>query len=274
MIVYYILIDNINMKTLKEVLENGCLDVQARALYNEKRFMKHFGDYWWMIEEDFKQEPFKDYITEMLQSHDADKLIKFLQERVFTKIDKNIKVYKETPGKLTNIVIEFSNFVIGDCIEHNKDFKQLLFYFNYYITLREKLIIKLEPKITDKADDFIYNKCCGMVYHITEKEKLESILKRGLRPKEGQNYRYFPEKIFLFATENFKYPKKRDEDLKKFAQSIQHTGSKYVVLLIRFPWNLHREIYCDKSLDGNYAYYTFDDIPPQLIKVYKDVDKL
>ena len=262
------------MKTLKEVLESHNLDLKCKASYNEERFMKHFGDYWWMIEEHFKQDPFKDYITEMLQSHDADKLIKMLQERVFNKIDKNIKVYKENPGKLTNIIIEFSNFVIGDCIEHNKDFKQLLFYFNYYITRRQKLMIQIEPKMTDKIDDFVFRDCCGIVYHITKKKYLEKILVRGLRPMGDDDYRYFPKKIFLFATENFKYPKKRDEELKELANSIQHTGSEYVVLQIKFPYGHNRDIYADKGMDCKGACYTFDDIPPQLIKVYKDVDKL
>ena len=91
---------------------------------------------------------------------------------------------------------------------------------------------------------------------------------------EGNDYRYFPEKIFLFATEDFKDPKKRDEELKELAKSISHNTSEYVVLQIKFPKGSHREIYIDKSLAGGYACYTFDDIPPQIITFYKDVDKL
>lgn len=261
------------MKTLKEVLESHNLDLKCKALYNEERFMKHFGDYWWMIEEDFKQDPFKDYITEMLQSHDADKFMNMLQWQVFQKLDRRIRAYKLVDGNVTNVNIEVPNYVVGNYIIRDKDFQQLLFYFNYYVTRRDELTISLEPMKTDKINHFVFSNCCGIVYHITKRDNLKKILKQGLRPMADNDYRYFPKKIFLFATENFKFPKKRDEELKSMATAMDHTGSEYVVLQIKFT-NSNINIYADKSKDYPGICYTFDDISPQIIKVYKDVDKL
>jgi len=257
------------MESLKDLFKKS-LDLRAKYSYYKEKYKDFFGDYYELIEDKFEEDPFKDYILEMLQSHDSDKLIELLQKRIFSKIDKNIKAEKNIEGNVTNIIINTPNNIIVDLIKANKEFKKLLFYFNYYITSIEDKKIYIEPKFSDKIDYFVRHDCHDRVYHITKKDKLDDILRRGLRCKKGSDYREFPEKIFLFATEKFIYPKERDKELKEFAKSIDHYGEDFVVLAINLSNQQGINIYKDAGMDCKGACYIFDDIHPDGIKVYKN----
>lgn len=262
------------MQSLENHLRFRTLDSKARYLQQKNRYRDFFGNYYDLIEEKFNEEPFnKDYILEMFQSHDAQLLIDYLSNRVLSKIDKKITISKETSGVNTNIFIKTPSNLIADVVCLNKEFNQLLFYFNYYITLRENSIIHLEPKFTDKVNNFIFYDCCGVVYHITKKVYLENILRKGIRCMKS-SYREFPEKIFLYATKNFKHPKEADKELKEFAKSIDHYGEDFIVLKINLNSQSNINIYKDAGVDCEGACYTFDNIHPQFIKVYRNTIEL
>ena len=62
---------------------------------------------------------------------------------------------------------------------------------------------RIEPIQSENKDDFVFNKCKGIVYHLCEKDKLKSIMKSGLRMKGKNNlYRMIENKVFFVAEDN------------------------------------------------------------------------
>lgn len=242
----------------------------------EEQLKTYFGEFYPEIEEEYKQYPMFDYIDEMLQSHDADKLIARLQKEILPKYNiDNDSIFKETKGELTNFNIKTDSEEVANKLIEDKDFLVYLKYYNYYITNIDGTLVQIEPKYTDKINDYVFKKCCGQAYHITAKDNVDRILLRGLECRGENKYRKFQPKVFLYASENYKDKKKLDFELLRVANKIKRFGKDWIVLKINFRRNSNGiNIYRDASMTIDGTCYTFENIPPSLISVYKPTTDL
>lgn len=115
---------------------------------------------------------------------------------------------------------------------------------------QDRISIMIEPNFDSKVD---FNG--EYLYHSTEKQYLEKILKIGLAPKSKNTRSFYPERIYL--SPNVEYLKAIKGQL-----SIDKVGD-YVDLKIKnFP---ELDLYKDVRFKG--GFYTYDNIHPKYIEV-------
>ena len=234
-------------------------------------------------------------INETLKSHPHIKLIDKINKTFKDKIE-NIYCISNKDADALPIVIQIksnnafvSRFQTGSNKLAKTHSSELLYdiieFFNYYISTIEKseevdgYDIFLEPEYTKDISKEI-KKNGGHIYHITSIDNLDIIKRTGLRPRVGKTrklsetdgYRYFVERIFFIGDNESK--EKTIENIKSVIADKQFTLGKYVILDIDILQH-NIGLWEDGASEGKYNVYTYEAIPPYLIKRYvKDVNDL
>lgn len=176
------------------------------------------------------------YIIENLKTYNVGKVIDKIKEYVD---NKDIVFEYDNIDKKENFNIIINKNVYNKYIDK---IKNIISFYNYYITTEDKSYFKIklyiEPLYSESADDFVYNKCHGILYHFVipqikfsykngqssftasdTSDTADSIEKSGLRIKSSK-YRYFPEKIFCFCDKETNLLKVNNNLLKDFLLCI------------------------------------------------------
>ena len=223
------------------------------------------------------------HINEMLKSHSGEalarKIIDILNCQAFNSGIHNIDnfviaiyVNNESPIITKSIT---KDFILGDCKESEQIYK-LLDYYGYYITSVDKKLnnlfeIVLEPKYTQE-----YNSKNGIYYHVTTKDKLPNILKRGLRPHVGKTriqggYRYFTDRLFLIPDSDNAY-----NDIKRIINDKGYTNNFVILKINGDLYSGHKNLLAtfidDYSFNKNDV-YTYEYIPKEAITII-DINEL
>ena len=181
----------------------------------------------------------------LIKSYDTNKLINKIENK-YKNI--NINLYpsksKESLFKIEfNDKNDYENF-----LEDIYNQKQLDF-FGYYITekIDKNLLIFIEPNFGTKCTKFVYEKCNGLIFHVTSKEKYDKFIKdSGLKPFEGDHYRKFTERIF-FITGETKYEIIENIEFIQDQLNIQNP----IILMINLKTNHYNvDFYYDPSEDN------------------------
>ena len=160
------------------------------------------------------------------------------------------------------------DFTLSDTIESDNIYK-LLKQFNYHITKIDKFkddyLIVFEPRYSEDMTEYLRKKT-DIFYHITHRDNLEKIFKRGLTPKVGKTriqggYRYFPEKVFLLADSEY-----RESNIKEIIQNKQLSDEDYVILKIDLKGH-NIGLYKDDFYNDEEFVYTYEAIPPELLTI-------
>ena len=160
------------------------------------------------------------------------------------------------------------DFTLSDTIESNNVYK-LLKQFNYHITKIDKFkddyLIVIEPKYSEDMTEYLRKKT-DIFYHITHRDNLKKIFKRGITPKVGKTriqggYRYFPEKVFLLADSEY-----RESNIKEIIQNKQLSDEDYVILKINLK-DHNIGLYKDDFYNDEEFVYTYEAIPPELLTI-------
>lgn len=124
--------------------------------------------------------------------------------------------------------------------------------------------IYIEPVYPVNYNNYVNYDCHGIVYHITTKDNVNSILKSGLRmrnPEYNNSYRNFPGRIYLCAS-----PKFDDfEMLKSVADKVIEGGwknSAIIKITVRYA---KINFYKDEIMNDDYCFFTYHNIPPEWI---------
>lgn len=175
------------------------------------------------------------YIIENLKTYSIDKVINKIKEY----IKAGINFEYNNIGKKENFNIIISKKIYN---KYKDKINNILSFYNYYITTTDtsyfNVKLYVEPLYSESADDFVYNKCNGILYHFVmptikfsykngestfnaadTSETADSIEKSGLRIKSSK-YRYFPEKIFCFCDKETNLLKVNSNLLKDFLLCI------------------------------------------------------
>ena len=160
------------------------------------------------------------------------------------------------------------DFTLSDTIESDNVYK-LLKQFNYHITKIDKFkddyLIVIEPRYSEDMTEYLRKKT-DIFYHITHRDNLKKIFKRGLTPKVGKTriqggYRYFPEKVFLLADSEY-----RESNIKEIIQNKQLSDKDYVILKINLKGH-NIGLYKDDFYNDEEFVYTYEAIPPELLTI-------
>lgn len=132
-------------------------------------------------------------------------------------------------------------------------------------------MVQIEPKYPYKL---FKNDLPEKAYHITRNEHLQTILNKGLTPKESKTFFKHPgNRIYLFVTKNLQDVLKLKELLRKtFSAREQNAGLSVLEI------DLWSEVYyLDPNLEpkdisnNSLGIFTLRNIPPQLIKLLPDL---
>lgn len=226
-----------------------------------------------------------DWIVENLQSHNYKIVVKRLQKllnRYVINIDTSKLSEKFTDARIVRIEIDkecniFNNnspetFELNNSKLAN-DINDILKFHNYYITLiyfyENSNVIILEPIQT--ADATVEVKKHKYVYHITNKDNITNIVKKGLRPRvkkseDDDRYRYYTERIFLIShSDSIK------NDISRVIDDLQ-LWHNYAILKIDIS-KLNITYWWDDASSGN-TVYTVESIPPKFITVLNNINEL
>lgn len=199
-----------------------------------------------------KEGTFPDYVLENLNTHDVDLLIKKLKSTY-----PDIKIDKAEQG----VRLKKGGIIVYNHYEED-EFYDLIEFYGYDVTLSDSRKAYVNPVKADRADELVYKKNHGQLYHFTTTDKVESILKNGLRIKEG-TYRYFPHRIYLYTTiKNIM----EVEDIEKFMKEV--TGEDNIENIAILKVNLHNHkipMYHDEIMKEG-AVYCYNNIPSSFIK--------
>lgn len=131
------------------------------------------------------------------------------------------------------------------------------------------IIENLQSTQTENATYFVKKQ--RYVYHITHKDNVQNILKKGLRPKVKKNndeyrYRYYTERVFLIIdSENIK------SDITQVINDL-NLWIDYAILKIDIS-KLNITYWWDDASRGNNV-YTVEYIHPKFIEVIDDIDNI
>lgn len=161
-----------------------------------------------------------------------------------------------------------------------QDLVHLMNFFNYYFSSVRRYKddtweILIEPKYSKKATDEVYNKYHGILYHVTHKENVERILKRGLQLKGDKNlYRYIEPRINFILGEG-------DDLIDRVNKIIQQKGyNKDETAILKIDLNTgdknqhNKSSYCidfykDLFYKEGWAVYTYGLIHPRFISMVR-----
>jgi len=226
-----------------------------------------------------------EFIDENLQTHDSKKLqAKLLKE--YSDIISNFIIAKDSKDKQSFFIKYYSNkYKEYKKLKDDKKFNNILSFFNYYITgfydvyndeteKIEKLML-IEPRYSDNVRDKL-EKNHTRLYHFTDSKSAESIMKSGLRCKSAK-YREFPERIFLWATNDKIIDKDKYLNNDVF-DKIKHLVnwercSKYGLSCIKVDlYHRHTSdinIYSDTATPYDEAVFIYNNVPKEFLKELK-----
>ena len=237
---------------------------------------------------DFKYNPTANYIFENLNTHDADKLIVSLRKKYS---DFEIHDVLDHAGDHRYLVLD----IIGDNfypLYNSNDFDNIISFYGYSKSkvdcVRDRCRIELEPIYADRdeANDLVYNKCNGILYHITNEEGYKSIMETGFRingvntdPKleRRPKYRDYPNRTYFLAIPgNVKQVLHSSEMEMSIMSYFKGNVFKDKIYILKvYVGGMNIDFYRDSvsiSIDGSAspAVYCYCNIPPQFIELIYD----
>jgi len=237
---------------------------------------------------DFKYNPTANYIFENLNTHDADKLIAALR-----KIYKDFEIHDvlDHAGEHRFLILD----VIGNNFYHiynSERFDNIISFYGYSKSKIDRSSygyrIELEPIYADRdeANDLVYNKCNGILYHITNEEGYNSIMETGfringvntdLKLERRPKYRDYPNRTYFLAipgnVKNIIHSSAMEMAIVNYFKGDLHHDKIYILKVRVTGMNI--DFYRDSvsiSIDGSAspAVYCYCNIPPQFIDLIYD----
>jgi hypothetical protein len=237
---------------------------------------------------DFKYNPTANYIFENLNTHDADKLIAALKRKYS---DFEIHDVLDHAGDHRYLVLD----IIGDNfypLYNSNEFDNIISFYGYskskVDSVRNRCRIELEPIYADRdeANDLVYNKCNGILYHITNEEGYKKIMQNGFRingvdtdPKVARKpkYRDYPNRTYFVAIPgNVKHVLHSSEMEMSIMSYFKGNVFKDKIYILKvYVGGMNIDFYRDSvsiSIDGSAspAVYCYCNIPPQFIELIYD----
>ena len=197
-------------------------------------------------------------------------IVEYIQEHVF-----------EHPQMMSNI---YENYNVIKMYFEDKDipdFCNELLTQNYSASYIINEYLKsvnatktIETLFENNYNDYIYKDCNGIVFHLTDKENINKILKVGLRPKyvkhetinnlkdKQHNNIDYKGKIYVAAISDLSTVKYK---IKERKDKLFKNKNNVKVLKIRLPNN--SDFYKDNAMYDDISYFTYTPIDSKYIEI-------
>ena len=235
---------------LKDYIAEYGIDNSCKILQRADLLEGYFGN---SMPEGFEANPYKDWILEALVSHDKKELQKQLRKE-FGITDFTNANERESSRNAFEFTYE------AEWSDEIDELKKVLDFYGWYITIQRGECFIVAPKWAENRTEYIRKDCKGFAYHICKNEDLPSILKSGLRCKNGgrfdYGYREFPNRVYLIAS-----PPKDVRNVVKDAvkNELRKFGAygDYSIIKVKVVG----DVYQDDIMKSPNAFYTYTNIP-------------
>lgn len=219
------------------------------------------------------------YIDEsLIKSYDTEKLKKALNKKYGIDDFHDYKSKSDEPKRFAFSVDEdLYNRLMDD-----EGFFKLIDLYGYTLTeincIDNKIYdIHLEPNFGKKCNELVYDKCNGIVWHISKKKFEKYITYDGIKPRVGENYRVFSERVFLSCGET---SQEIVDNVKFLLKQLAIPEGKYVIYKINLkrshhhPYNVN--FYYDPSEDDkhNFIYANAIFFPHLIVNEFHSIDEM
>ena len=209
-----------------------------------------------------------DYILENLKTHDINLLRKKIKEKFGN--DHPTLEFVDFNDKNCSVAIVSQTKLDDDML------KNLLDFFGYYISSYKTGELDgiqyhyyaICPTYASDANDLVYKKNHGKLYHFSTGVNAKEIERTGLRCKSGE-YRFFPKRIYAFSScENIESIPNFYDKMLSVVNPLE--AKKYGVYVYRIDMNKSDvgkciNFYTDDMMEDKDAVYTYSNIPPECI---------
>lgn len=257
------------MKGLTEYVKD-CFDPHNKISFAINEYRNVLLDYFGEFDKEISLE--EDYILDNLNTHDTEKLK--------SKISDMAKVEFEdySSGSIKSFSVLCASKEDSISLTENKKFKNLIEFFNYFVSEVIDNRIFIEPVYSEDRSKYVFSNCEGICYHITTQKRAENIMRTGLRTKRS-SYREFPSRIYLYATPKLSLLK--DKNIKDFAYKIvnelrakREGGISVIRVNLNKCYNDVIRFYKDTSIKEDKAVFTYNTIPPECLTKLNKIDFL
>ncbi len=206
----------------------------------------------------------QNYIDEsLIKSYNHTSLIKKLKAKYNIY---NINEY-DSKSNIKSFVFNVKEEITDD------NFLRILDFYGYYCSeickdTNNIFLYYIEPVFSEKCTDTVYKESNGKIYHITKNTNLNNILRKGIKPTVGKNYRVFSERAF------FVYGKTNDEIIKNVSHIINEKGTNYTIIEVDIS-HYKVNFYYDTSENKQYnCIYSNNVFFPHLLNEIGNIDDL
>lgn len=277
--------------SIEEYLDR-LVDAKMEARSRYKMLKEYYsGDIPKNVDYKFRMDPFDNYVLENLQTHDADMLVRKIEERFMAYRFVDVSKTRNRKRYISlRVLFEWHSKEFVRNLVNSESLKRLIEFFGYtlssYYETDEWIEMHIDPTYAESADDFVYGECKAKLYHIAIGDAGERIEKTGLRIKDPssatnkETYRDYPRRIYFIGMRNqkgnvLKSPEFQEVLLSFFSEEDLKKG------ITIFEVNVnHSEIdfYRDSASENNginYAVYCYSNIPKERIrKIDGNVDDI
>lgn len=255
------------MKNITEYLKDS-FDPHNKTVFAINEYKNVLLEYF----DEFDKEVFleEDYILDNLNTHDTEKLKSKILE-----ISK-VEFEDYSSGKVKSFSVLCVSREDAISLVDDEKFKNLIEFFNYFISEVIDNRIFIEPVYSEDKSKYVFTDCKGICYHITTNERVEKIMKTGLRIKRSY-YRKFPSRIYLYATPKLSLA--NDKNIKDFAYKIvnklkaeREGGIAIIRVNLNKCYNDVMRFYKDTSMKEDEAVFTYNNIPPECLSKLNKID--
>ena len=180
--------------------------------------------------------------------------------RLFISYDKTTKddVYAFVNSKKLLNLLDFFGYTKSSIIEDK------------YMMGNIGTELDIEPIQTEYADkEYINDVCYNKLYHITTKGNAEKIDKSGIRVRKVNDYREFPERVYLFAVPpKGKFTVRRSEfkDAAVYFTDCDENEDVVIYEVDCSKLTLYKDVASsDSGIDVN-CYFAYESIPTKYIR--------
>ena len=220
-----------------------------------------------------------DYIDEsLIKSYNTDKLKNALNKKYGIEDFYDHKSKSDEPKRVAlSVDKDLYNRLMDD-----EGFFKLIDLYGYTLTeincIDKKIYdLHLEPNFGKKCNELVYDKCNGIIWHVSKKEFEEFIVKDGVKPRTGENYRSFSERVFLSCGET---SKEIVDNVKFLIKQLAILEGEYVIYKINLKRNRHHpynvNFYYDPSEDDkhNFIYANAIFFPHLIVNKFHSIDEM
>jgi len=212
-------------------------------------------------------------VNENLKTHNANQLQKKIKEYF---PDYKFDFYSTLSKKSLKNKYDNKSFMIGledygqmNKIKKDNKFISLLQFYNYYITKEFYDSFVVSPLYPENVNGQVNKE--KYLYHFTTGNNEESILKNGLRSKNG-DYRYFPKRVYLYSTDKNITPKNINDDknveifIKKILNEFDIDEYGVTIFEIDKEKLNNIDFYADDYMDEKESVFIYSNIPAEAIR--------